>query len=69
MNIKKYKSIENQFKNKVINFLWIKTNDKRIGFFRGFSKDNKYFRINRLNPYVGYTKVVKIPIKLIKIIK
>ena len=68
---KECKSIENQFKNKVIYFVWIKEKDKglRIGYFEGFTKDKKYYRIQRLNPYVGYTKTVKIPINLIKIIK
>ena len=31
------------------------------------TKDKKYYRISRLNPYIGYTKIVKIPVNLIKI--
>ena len=54
-------------KREVITFKWNKSGDVRIGLFIGFSKDNKYFRIRRLNPYIGYTSIVKIPINKITI--
>jgi len=54
-------------KFEAITFKWNKSGDVRIGLFIGFSKDNKYFRIRRLNPYIGYTSIVKIPINKITI--
>ena len=54
-------------KREAITFKWNKSGDIRIGLFIGFSKDNKYFRIKRLNPYIGYTTTFKIPINKITI--
>ena len=72
--LKKHKNleiIEQECKDKVIHFLWVKAKDigYRIGHFQRLTKDKKYYRISRLNPYIGYTKTVKIPVNLIKIIK
>ena len=69
MKNKNLELIEKECKDKVIHFKWVNEKDigYRIGIFQRLTKDKKYYRISRLNPYIGYTKIVKIPVNLIKI--
>jgi len=56
-------------KNELITFKFNKSNNKRKGLFKGFTKDNKYCRIAPLNPYIGIiNNIVRIPRKLITVI-